>query len=104
MQRSSDHTDRALDILLHKVVIKEDYGSRLYREHCARCHGPDRRGKGDVPELSERSLERYRTLDDLWHRIREGCPGSDAGSFQKLGAIRLIFISRHIKRPLPEKP
>ena len=99
-----DHTNRALDILLHKVVLKRDYGARLYTEYCARCHGGDRRGKDGVPELSEKSLENFRTLDSLWHRIGKGCPGSGAGSFETLGPIRLIFISRHIKRPLAPKP
>jgi hypothetical protein len=100
--RIGDHTNRALDILLHKVVVKRDYGGKLYEKNCAACHGSDRRG-GSAPELSERTLKEYRPLDTLWQKIERGCPGSGAPDFGRLGAIKLIFIARHIKRPLPAK-
>lgn len=56
-------------------------GRQLYLEHCARCHGADRRGDGpDAPffvpaprDLSTGFLEKYE-VEDLVVRVREGVP------------------------------
>jgi mono/diheme cytochrome c family protein len=94
-----DHTDKALDIMVKKDVVRGDYGKVLYRKHCASCHGTDRRGARG-PAVHASVLRAYTTISDLYPVIKRGCPQSGAPHFETLGSVKLIFIARYIKKPL----
>lgn len=62
-------------------------GSRLYRAHCAVCHGPEGRGDGPasaslVPRPAD--LRRTARMADplLFSRITEGLPGTPMPAFR----------------------
>ncbi|MCS7235626.1 MAG: cytochrome c [Armatimonadota bacterium] len=62
-------------------------GSRLYRAHCAVCHGPEGRGDGPAaPSLVPRPADLRRTarMADglLFARITEGLPGTSMPAFR----------------------
>jgi hypothetical protein len=99
LMKPHDQTGHALDIMVKKDVIRADYGQSLYRKHCAACHGADRHS-GQAPELSNKTLRRFVTISDLYPFIKRGCPQSGAPRFETLGSVKLIFIARHIKKPL----
>jgi mono/diheme cytochrome c family protein len=99
LMKPHDHTGKALDIMVKKDVVREDYGRHLYRKHCATCHGIDRHS-GQAPELSEETLRHHATISDLYPIIKRGCPKSGAPRFETLGNVKLIFLARYIKKPL----
>jgi len=103
LPRPYDHTGEALDIMVQKDVLHPDYGGRLYQTHCAGCHRRDRTGSRPAPELSAKTLDRFHTIDDLHKRIKQGCAVTGGRSPDSLSDIALIYIARHIKRPLPKK-
>jgi len=99
LPKPHDHTGKALDIMVKKDVMRFNYGKILYKKHCASCHHKERIG-GKGPELSVRTLSRYRTISQLYLALKKGCPQSGASDFGKLGNVKLIFIARYIKQPL----
>ena len=100
LPKPHDHTSKALDSMVKKDVMRLDYGEILYQKHCASCHHKSRSG-GSAPALSADTLHAYKTISSLYLRIKKGCPKSAAPAFDTLGNVKLIFIARYIKRPLP---
>jgi mono/diheme cytochrome c family protein/6-phosphogluconolactonase (cycloisomerase 2 family) len=96
---SKDHTNKALDILLQKDVKKADFGKKLYLTYCASCHHKDRIGL-EGPPLFDKNLRKYRTISKLYKKIKNGFPQTLMPKFENLSDIELIFIARHIKKPL----
>ncbi len=103
LPKPHDKTGHALDIMVHKDVIREDYGARLYMKYCSSCHGRDRTGKDPAPELSAQRLGAFDTISELYLHIQKGCPNSGTDKPARLGSVKLIFISRYIKKPLKKK-
>ena len=94
-----DHTDRALEIMTKRDVMRYDYGAEIYTRHCARCHGLNRHGKVG-PKLSHATLGRFETISALFLYVKKGCSGNGTPTFGTLGDVALIFAARYIKRPL----
>lgn len=57
-------------------------GQRVYAEQCQRCHGDDLAGNRASPLAGERFMDHWdaHTLQQLFRRIRETMPPSDAGT------------------------
>jgi mono/diheme cytochrome c family protein len=81
-------------------------GRKLYERYCARCHGPDARGRGDTPSLISSGLQRAPAGTVFWFLtngdLRHGMPAwsrlPDARRWQ------LTAYINSIQRPTPASP
>ena len=77
--------------------------ARLYAEHCASCHGPDRLG-AIGPALLPENLGRLKR-DEAVATIREGRVATQMPPFKdKLSAEQIAQLAELIYQPLPEVP
>ncbi|MCR4301895.1 MAG: nitrite reductase [Sulfuricaulis sp.] len=76
---------------------------RLYAEHCASCHGPDRLG-AIGPALLPENLGRLKR-EEAVATIREGRVATQMPPFRdKLSAEQIAHLAELIYQPLPEVP
>ncbi len=99
LPRPHDKTGHALDIMVHKDVVRENYGQKLYRKYCLSCHGENRKALSRAP-LTPAALSRYTTISALYPVIKKGCPERDGAHFDTLDSVKAIFIARYIKTPV----
>jgi mono/diheme cytochrome c family protein len=99
LPRPYDKTGHALDIMVHKDVIRDNYGRRLYQKHCQKCHGEHRAAIARAPLTSD-ALKSYRTISALYPVILRGCETRGGSRFDTLGRIKAIFLARYIKSPI----
>ena len=84
-------------------------GQRLYRAHCAVCHGPEGRGDGPAsPSLVPRpaDLRRTRRMTDalLFTRVTEGLPGTAMPAFEDTLTDEERWHVVNYLRALTERP
>jgi len=60
----------------HTSADDVEAGKRVYRVHCASCHGADGRG-GRGPDLASGELYHGATDADLYRNIEDGIPGTE---------------------------
>lgn len=73
-------------------AISISHGSKLYIEHCARCHGPQGKANGELAEslstkptdlLTEPHTAKH-TIGNYFHWISQGIPGTDMPGYLKI--------------------
>src|SRR5215472_3455426 len=72
-----------------------DAGERLFRLHCAECHGLDGQG-GQGPDLTRGVYRRGSTDDALFRTISRGVPGTPMPA-TSLSDLALRQIVRHVR-------
>lgn len=72
-----------------KPVAKAD-GAALFKQHCARCHGPNGEGK-DGPQL--RGLKH--TLSEVEENVRIGIPNEMPAFGKTLTPEQIAVVSRY---------
>ena len=87
-------------------------GQRLYEEHCARCHGVNGDGKGEVasdlsskPRNFTKGIYKFRstpsgelpTDDDLVRTLSEGIPGTAMEGYPELRKPDLLALVTYLK-------
>lgn len=78
-------------------------GARLYRQHCAACHGSHGHGGVGVPIALPAFLA---TVDDdyLFKTIRSGRPGRVMPAFTDLSDVQVSAIVKHLRSWALESP
>jgi cytochrome c oxidase cbb3-type subunit 2 len=71
-------------------------GKKLFKRHCAQCHGPEGRGQGKAPDLRSPLIQNAAPGTLLWFlrngNLKEGMP-----SWSKLPDERLWQIVSYLK-------
>lgn len=71
-------------------------GRKLFKRHCAQCHGPEGHGQGKAPDLGSRLIQNAAPGTLLWFlrngNLKEGMP-----SWSKLPDERLWQIVSYLK-------
>ena len=92
-----------LGTLLLGIGLAQADPQRLYKEHCAACHGADRLG-GSGPALLPENLERLKKPDAL-KVIREGRLATQMPGFsQTLSPVEAESIANFIYTPVQPRP
>ena len=86
-------------LLAKEILLKKDRGEVLYQQYCAYCHHKDRIGL-EGPPLFSKTLKKYRDLDTLAKKIKNGFPQTLMPKFDFLKNNELIEIAQYIKKPL----
>lgn len=93
----------SLCLAIAALPAPADDAERLYREHCASCHGADRLG-GMGPALLPENLGRLKKADAL-AVIRDGRPATQMPAFAgKLKDEEIARLAELVYRPLPVVP
>jgi len=66
-------------------------GRRIFRPHCAACHGLDGRGGEHAPSIVQDQVKSM-SDDDLKGIIRSGIPGKGMPEFSSLGAVAINAV------------
>lgn len=117
MRRAADRTGRLVAALVGLVGCSEPTGpekpidgSRLYVQHCARCHGPDGRGLKEVPgvrDLTDANLMGMLTDERVRNTIRMGKP-PNMPAFSHFAEPSLKVLAAYVRSlsepPAPAKP
>ena len=71
-------------------------GRKLFKRHCAECHGSEGRGRGKAPNLRSRTIQEAPDGTLLWFlrngNLKEGMP-----SWSRLPAERIWQIVSYVK-------
>jgi|SRR5579862_1223866 len=106
---------------LHKVPAKEHdrenpyrdqqdaiaAGHRVFREHCAQCHGEDAEGTKKRPSLRSQRVQQQATEGDLHWLLVNGSMAYGMPSWAKLGDAQIwqvITYVRSLQESTPAKP
>ncbi|MGE5471235.1 MAG: cytochrome D1 domain-containing protein [Bacteroidota bacterium] len=90
-------------ITCSQVIAAEAGPAELFAEHCAQCHGADRRG-GMGPALLPENLERLRPAEAL-KTIRGGRPATQmAGFADRLSEAQTAALAEWIYTPVSPAP
>ena len=60
-------------------------GARLFRAHCAACHGPDGAGSAAGPDLTSGLLRRSDSDESIFEIVAKGIPGTNMPPFSGSG-------------------
>jgi mono/diheme cytochrome c family protein len=72
-------------------------GQRVFREHCAQCHGEDAMGTKGRPSLRSDHIQQQATEGDLHWVVNNGSMAQGMPSWAKLGDARIWQVVTYVK-------
>lgn len=72
-------------------------GQRVFREHCAQCHGEDAMGTKGRPSLRTDRVQQQATEGDLHWVVNNGSMAQGMPSWAKLGDARVWQVVTYVK-------
>ena len=72
-------------------------GQRVFREHCAQCHGEDAMGTKGRPSLRSDRIQQQATEGDLHWVVNNGSMAQGMPSWAKLGDARIWQVVAYVK-------
>ena len=72
-------------------------GQRVFREHCAQCHGEDAMGTKGRPSLRSDRIQQQATEGDLHWVVNNGSMAQGMPSWAKLGDARIWQVVTYVK-------
>ena len=72
-------------------------GERVFKDHCAQCHGEDARGTKKRPSLRSQRIQQQATEGDLHWLIKNGSMKYGMPSWAKLGDPQIWQVITYVR-------
>ncbi len=95
-QPAEAYADTPYDQLLTDPQART-LGAQLYDANCAGCHGTDRRGGRNVPDLTDQYTLWPHSLESIEHTIRQGRETLMPGMGNTLGEVALGQVVAYVQ-------
>jgi mono/diheme cytochrome c family protein len=77
-------------------------GQRVFRDHCAQCHGEDGKGIKKRPSLRSERVQQKATEGDLHWLVSNGSMAQGMPSWSKLGDAQVWQVITYVRSLGPE--
>ena len=72
-------------------------GQRVFRDHCAQCHGEDARGTKKRPSLRSSRVQEHATEGDLHWLVTNGSMAQGMPAWAKLGDAQIWQVITYVR-------